>query len=158
MGCIMPQAGRQNGNPGFRLFIVIGAVRKRLGWVCGTLSLVLTSAGCGCDVVRIRENVTVRLIEDTDEVRRLIAAQQAQEDATSAFLRERLSTEEWDRRTKELNEHPERYLPVRKEFLAAMSRRPLVAVSDDAHGSILDQSRAMCALDSWNTDIYIKIR
>src|SRR5258708_19990363 len=109
MGCIMLQDGRQNGNPGFRLFKVIGAARKRLGWVCGTLSLVLTSAGCGCDIVRIRENVTVRLIEDTDEVRRLIAAQQAQEDTTSAFLRERLSNEESDLRTKQLNNHPERY-------------------------------------------------
>jgi hypothetical protein len=127
----------------------------RFVWIGGTVGLLLLSPGCGCDNVGIRENLTVPMIEDTDEVRRLITAQGARDGTTHAF---RLNPDEWNRRAQEFREHPEKYLPARKESLVAISGQSGVAISDAAHGVMLEQSGAICSLEAWYSYQYVKIR
>jgi len=95
------------------------------------------------------------MIEDIDEVRRLITAQGARDGTTNAF---RLNPDEWKRREQEFREHPESICRRAKNFLLAISGQPGVSISDAAQGVMLEQSGAICSLDCWYSYQYVKIR
>ena len=113
----------------------------------------------------------VRVVLDSEEVRRLISQQDAfapneQKEIDVYFQAilllgqavDREQTNEACRRYEEAKKNAEHYIPERVVFLDAMARAPAVQVAPNSYCRVLQRSQAKCTRDPEFTCEFVKVR
>jgi hypothetical protein len=113
----------------------------------------------------------VRLVLDSEEVRRLILQQDAfapkERKEIELYFRDiiplgqvmdREKTTEAFRRWDELEKNGAHYIPERVAFLDALTRAPTVLVAPNSYCRVLQRSRAICASTPWLNPSFVKVR
>jgi hypothetical protein len=103
-------------------------------------------------------NAGARLVLDTPEVRRLLADEDAREEALNRFWKNQHSTKEGDARVQDMMAHPDSYPPGRTTFLAAMVSAPGFYVPQKSYCKIVQSSQSRCSVSPIETRIYKLVR
>jgi hypothetical protein len=100
----------------------------------------------------------VFLISDSQEVRRLLASEDARQDDIDRFWREKHSEEDGRRRIEDMGLHPERYPPGRLEFLKTMMNMPGFEIKDSPYCRIVERSKSRCGMFPLQNAVYVFVQ
>jgi len=99
-----------------------------------------------------------RLVNDTPNVRRLVAEQAAQDVEQLRFDRESHTRDEIIAHVDDMKRHPERFNRGRREFLDAMASQPGVLVPELSSLRTTEHSDARCHVWPLYDEVWVKVR
>lgn len=123
-------------------------------------SAVMTSACQEKQDIRVQGDASqeIRLVADSPAVRALISNEESVQEAVLDSWTKNSSPENIQQDLKDVADHPERYSPGRKEFLAAMQQQPAVIIHGQDHFEIVKASGAACTSEPLSSPNFILVR